>query len=263
MSDKPDMSTNPQPNQHEQAVSFLPETHTRAHAIPGVEAVHDFFTDTFGMLAGLRRPAALFRELRQASWRWPFTAATLVFFAFIGFILGTGRTIGFDVPFAIRGHWGLLPFLIIATAFGTLATLGWLNHRTENRGLILLRRPATGKRIAVSITRRHDSVHTEANDAIDQQAWLRVIEQMPGLRHDSREYNLRNPVTGKTERRKAGPDTGLLEIHGEHITIKWVGGDLRADALDTPDAWRPLLKITRHLGAAIVVDESGERIDRM
>ena len=207
-------------------VSYLPATRT--------------WTPDFG---------GLIRCLGEPSWRGPTTLGALIFGGGLAFVLATGRP-----------GWPL--FAVLTAAMGAMTVLNWRNWFIERKGTVLLRRDGTGQKMSVSITRRHDSIAEAQRTAIGQDAWIELIARMDGLSHDDREYDIRNPVTGKKEHRKAGPDTGLLTVGGEDITLKWVKGDIRADAIDDPAIWKPLLRVTRFFDAAIVLDDSGERIDR-
>ena len=228
-------------------LALLPDSPSRLKKVPGV----DF----------LRSALAPLSVLTESSWRYPMTLAAVAAAGFTAFIPLTGRTVEFNFPLPLHGHLGLIPLVLGTAGLAALAATNWRNHREEQRGLILLTREHTGRRMAVSITRRHDSLPPLKRDAIDQKHWIAVIREAPELSHDDRQYDLRDPLTGQTSRRKAGADTGLLQLGDEAVTLKWINGDIRADAIDDPAVWKPLLRVARFFDAAILLDESGERID--
>lgn len=192
--------------------------------------------------------------LTEASWRVPMTLASAA--ALLGAVVLSRsgvvvRVLGMDGPVALG---------VLGAGLAVLAAVNWRAWREEQRGTVLLRQEPTGRKLAVTITRRHDTLPSTV-EPIDCDAWIRVIGEHPDLRYDTREYDLRNPVTGKLERRKAGRDTGVLDIGEEQVTLKWINGEIRADAVDVPEVWRPLLRVARYFRAGIVDDASGERID--
>ena len=231
-------------------VALLPDSPSRLAFLPKLPG-----------LGALKELAAPLVVLTEASWRVPMSLAAAAAWSFTAFIPLSGRTVEFNFPVPLHGHLGLIPLIAVSAALTALAVTNWRNWRTEQRGLVLLKQEPTGRKMAVTITRRHDTLPPLEHTPIDQKQWIAVIRQMDGLRHDDREYDLRNPVTGGKDVRRAGADTGLLDLGEEQVTLKWIDGDIRADAIDDPAVWKPLLRVTRFFNAAIVVDDTGERID--
>lgn len=199
----------------------------------------------------------LFQPLRcltEASWRVPMTLAAL------GAAVGAVVLAQSGVQVQVLGLNAALVLGGVALALAVLAVVNWRAWAEELRGLVLLRREPTGRKMSVTVTRHHESLPSDGG-AIDRDAWIRVIAEHPDLEFDTREYDLRSPLTGKLERRKAGRDTGVLDLGEEQVTLKWVNGDIRADAIDVPEVWKPLLRITRFFDAGIIEDQTGRRID--